>query len=146
MKNKHVLLFSILVMAIQFSYFFVSTGPFMDEGVPASEQLSGGNDDRAVLAFGSVFFAIPLLYALITLPLRFRGKDAISIVIYFFSFTIWAVYAIAVNFDTPLWGSFRFGDWYIAPYLLAPVLPVMFLLHSALLTRRSAGRANVTRL
>ncbi len=128
-NNRGVLQFSILVLATQVAYFFISDGPFMDEGVPASDQLSGGNDDRLALAFGTLFFALPILYALIAVPLRFKAKDAISTVTYFVSFSVWGLYAVAVNFDTPLWRSFRFGDWYIAAYLLAPFLPVGFLLY-----------------
>lgn len=145
MNNRNVLQLSILVLAVQLAYFFISDGPFVDEGIPASEQLSGGNDDRFVLAFGTVFFALPILYALIALPLRFKAKDAISTVIYFVSFSIWGLYAVAVNFDTPLGRSLRFGDWYIVAYLSAPFLAVAFLLYRAWLTRRSTGRAKTAR-
>jgi hypothetical protein len=148
MKSKYLLLLSILVLTIEFSYFVVSDGPFIDYGVSATEQLSGGHNDRLALQFGVLLFAIPVLYGLIAMPFSFRVKNLFFIALYLLSFTIWAFYVIAVNVDTPLWRSFLFGDWYLPAYLAAPFLPVAFLVYSAarLTSRSTRTRAKAARV
>jgi hypothetical protein len=131
MKTKHLILLTVLVLVIEFSYFVVSDGPFMDYGIPVSEQFSGGNDDRLALQFGALFFAIPVLYGLLAAPFSFRFKNRIFVALYLLSFSIWAVCVIAVSVDTSLWRSILFKDWYLPLYLAAPFVPLAFLIYSA---------------
>lgn len=147
MNSKHLSLLSVLVLSMELSYFVVSAGPFMEYGVPVSEQLSGGNDDRFVLQFGAVIFAVPVLYGLLTTPLKFRLKNHIFVAVYLLAFAIWAIYVAAVNADTPLLQSVLFGDWYLPVYLAAPFVPLAFLIHqwSRLTSRSTRTREKASR-
>jgi len=135
MKDRQLSFLSVLVLAIEFSYFFVSDGPYIGEGVAASEQLSGGNDDRFILQFCASLFALPVLYGLVAMPFDFRAKNPVAVAVYLLAFTAWAFFVIAVNADTPLWQSLLFGDWYLPAYVAAPFLPVAFMIGGAM--RRS---------
>src|SRR5512139_2052472 len=111
MKPKHLLILAVFTLSVEFGYFLASDGPFMDYSVTVSEQLSAGNDDRLALQFGSMFFAIPVLYGLLTLPFDFRLKGQAFAALYILAFTIWAFYLAAVCADSSLVDSFLFGDW-----------------------------------